>query len=485
MNRSNMHCIDESNLGSTLVLSPRPGGVTLTRWIYDEIRRAILSGKLKRGWALPATRALAQKAGVSRHIIVNVYAQLTSEGYVQGTVGRGTFVRQEVPDDFDTPATIVRRETQAAELRPEGYESPVRPFFLAQPSLDEFPLALWNRVANRAIRRFRRDSLEGGHWAGVRRLRAVIASYLAASRGVLCQPENVVIVSGVQQALDLLARLVVRPGDPLWLEDPCYIGARDAFQLAGARVVPVPVDQDGLNPEIGLTRCRNPRAIYLTPAHQFGLGTTLSLDRRLTLLSLSQQQGTVLIEDDYDSEFRFSSRSMPAMKGMSGADSSFLLGTFNKILFPSLRLGYIVVPDRWLEPMLNLRYRTDRYPPSLTQEILAYFIEEGHFARHLRRMRQLYGERRNALAELVERYLAGALEVPKINAGLHTPAYLANRMTARTASRRAKENGVDAWAIDRYTIERKDLRALMLGFAPFNPAQIRSGVISLARALCS
>jgi GntR family transcriptional regulator/MocR family aminotransferase len=483
MHRSNKNYIDGSNLGSTLVLSPKPEGVTLTRWLYEELRGAILSGKLKRSWALPSTREFADKAGVSRHIIVNVYAQLVSEGYVHGTVGRGTFVRQNVPDDFDSPATKPQRIHHSAEPRPEGYEYPARPFCLTQPSLDEFPLTVWNRVANKAIKRSSWQSLQGGQWAGLRHLRTVIASYLAASRGVSSSPENIVIVSGVQQALDLLTRLVVRPGDPVWLEDPCYIGARDAFQLAGARIVAVPVDQDGLDPSIGQKLCRKPKAIYLTPAHQFGLGTTLSLDRRLAVLSLCQQEGAVLIEDDYDSEFRFVGRSMPAMKGMSGADSSFLLGTFNKILFPSLRLGYIVVPDRWVDPILKLRYRTDRYPPSLTQQILADFIDEGHFTRHLRRMRQIYGERRHTLAGFVEHYLAGSLQLPTIYAGLNTPAYLINKMSGITASRLARQHGIEAWPIDRYTLARQDLRALMLGFAAFPPKLIKEGVISLARAL--
>jgi GntR family transcriptional regulator/MocR family aminotransferase len=293
-----------------------------------------------------------------------------------------------------------------------------------------------------------------------------------------------VIVSGIQQALDLLARLVIRRGDPVWLEDPCYIGARDAFELAGARIVAIPVDQDGLDPSIGRRLCSKPRVVYVTPAHQFGLGTTLSLDRRLALLSMCEQEGTVLIEDDYDSEFRFASRSMPAMKGMSGAGSAFLLGTFNKILFPSLRLGYMVVPDRWVEPILKLRYRTDRYPPSLPQQILADFIDGGHFTRHLRRMRQIYGERRDALAGFVERYLAGALRIPTIYAGLHTPAYLVNRMSSKRASGLARGEGVEAWPIDRYTIERRDLRALVLGFAAFEREEIRAGVLALAKALC-
>jgi GntR family transcriptional regulator/MocR family aminotransferase len=318
----------------------------------------------------------------------------------------------------------------------------------------------------------------------LRNLRSAIADYLGSSRGVACTPDNIVIVSGTQQSLDLVTRLVIRPGDAVWLEDPCYIGATDAFRMAGARIIAVPVDADGLNPDKGSRLCKNPRVVYLTPAHQFGLGTTLSLDRRFALLALCRQ-GTVLIEDDYDSEFRFVGRPLPAMKGMPGAESVFLLGTFNKTLFPALRLGYMVVPDAWMEKLLALRYRIDRYPPTLSQQILTRFIDDGHYGRHLRRMRQLYGERRTILAQEVGRYLGGILQLPSIDAGLNTPAYLLGKTDSARASQLAAGQGVEAWPIDRYVIQRRDLRALMLGFASFDEHQIRNGARALARALAA
>jgi GntR family transcriptional regulator / MocR family aminotransferase len=465
-----------------LVLNPRSPGNTITRWLYEEIRHAILSGKLRRGSMLPATRELAQTAGVSRHVVVNVYEQMVSEGYLAGEVGRGTFVRNDVPEDFLIPRSKPPALGSGVEELPEGYGFPITPFRLTQPSLDDFPLHIWNRIASQAVRRTSVESLAGGQWVGSRNLRAAIADYLGSSRGVACTPDNIVIVSGTQQSLDLVTRLVMRPGDSVWLEDPCYIGATDAFRMAGARIIAVPVDSDGLNPDKGRALCGNPRAVYVTPAHQFGLGTTLSLDRRFALLALCRQ-GTVLIEDDYDSEFRFVGRPLPAMKGMAGAESVFLLGTFNKTLFPALRLGYMVVPDTWMEKLLALRYRIDRYPPTLSQEILTRFIDDGHYGRHLRRMRQLYGERRAVLAQEVGRSLGGILQLPSIDAGLSTPAYLLGKMGSARASQLAAGEGVEAWPIDRYVIQRRDLRALMLGFASFNEHQIRKGVRALARAL--
>lgn len=472
----------ESNLGSRLLLAPKPDGVTLTRWLYDELRGAVLSGKLRRGWVLPATRDLARLADVSRHIVVNVYSQLVSEGYLKGETGRGTFVSDDVPDDFLVSAKEPKKSTRSMEVFPEGYQPPSLPFRLTQPSLDEFPLQAWTRIASKALKSSSVESLSGGQRAGLRSLRSSVADYLGASRGVSCGAGNIVIVSGTQQSLDLIARLVIAPGDPVWLEDPCYIGAKDAFQLAGARIVPVRVDGDGLDPDLGRKLCARPKAVYVTPAHQFGLGTTLSLERRFALLALGRQ-GTVIIEDDYDSEFRFVGRPLPAMKGMQGAETTFLLGTFNKVLFPALRLGYMVVPDEWIDRVLALRYRTDRYPPTMSQEILARFIDGGHFTRHLRRMRQLYAERRHVLVREVSRHLSGVLELPAIDAGLNTPAYLVNQMDSSVASALAAKQGVEAWPIDRYVIRRRDLRALMLGFASFNEKQIQVGVSCLAKAM--
>jgi GntR family transcriptional regulator / MocR family aminotransferase len=483
---SNCHNFSESKLNQ-IVLHPRTPGVTLTRWLYDEIRDAILSGRLRRGSKLPSSREFAARQGVSRHIVVNVFDQLVAEGYLYGRVGSGTRVCDQIPEDFLAKRyskAVSRGAPNKANALPQGYDRPSRPFRLTEPALDQFPLTTWNRIARRVSRLTTMQSLAGGEWAGSTSLRAAVAAYLGASRGVACTAENVVIVSGTQQSLDLLARLVTVPGDAVWLEDPCYIGAVDAFRLAAAVIIPVRVDENGLDPVHGRSQCPAPKAIYLTPAHQFGLGTTLSHDRRLDLLSLASNHGAVLIEDDYDSEFCFSGRPLPTLKGLDGGQSVFLLGSFNKTLFPALRLGYMVVPDAWLDRVLALRYRTDRYPPALSQEITAAFIEDGHFDRHLRRMRGVYGARRDALESFVEQYLKGALKLPEIQAGLNTPAYLLmNGVSARSATEVAAQRGIEVWPIDRYTIRRRDLRAIMLGFAAFNEDQIRTGIQSLAKAL--
>jgi GntR family transcriptional regulator/MocR family aminotransferase len=310
-----------------------------------------------------------------------------------------------------------------------------------------------------------------------------VAGHLGSSRGVACSPEHVVIVSGVQQGLDLVARLVIRPGDRVWIEDPGYRGAVDVFRNAGAVISPVRVDASGLDPADGRRRSARPAAVYLTPAHQFPLGVALSLDRRVELLRWAATTRTVLIEDDYDSEFRYSGRPLPAMKGLRGGEPVFLLGTFNKALFPSLRLGYMVVPEAWLDRVLALRYQTDLYPPAMSQSVLAAFIDGGHFARHLRRMRERYGARRAALQREIERTLGGALRLPEIEAGLSTPAYLQRTTPVSALVECGAREGLELWRLDRFALRRRDLHGLLLGFAAFPERQLRDAVAALARAI--
>lgn len=469
---------------ASLIFGPRPPNSTLTRWLYDELRAAILTGRLRRGARLPATRDFAGQYGISRRIAVNVFEQLQEEGYLTSRIGAGTTVSEHVPEDF-LPS---RRDKQAAPAEKrqdihDPYKRPARPFRPIEPALSEFPIDVWARIAARCLRRISTGVLAGGDLAGSRALREAVAGYLGVSRGVSCSADQIVIVSGTQQSLDLLARLLIAPGDAVWMEDPGYIGAVDAFRNAGAKIVPVSVDDRGLDPADGRRRCARPRAVYLTPAHQFALGTTLSLDRRFDLLRWAQATKTVLIEDDYDSEFRFSGRAAPAIKGLDDADSVFLLGTFNKVLFPALRLGYMVVPDAWMDRVLKLRFQTDRYPPAMSQMILAGFIEEGHFARHLRRMRELYARRLHALQTDAKRYLAGVVELPEIQAGLNTPAFLLNGMTSRQASDLAAQANLETWPLDQFALKRRDIRGLLLGFAAFTEREIRTGVLGLAKAL--
>lgn len=466
-----------------LALPPKPADSTLSRWLYESIRDAILAGKLPRGARLPSTRSLADSHGISRRIAVDVYEQLRQEGYLSGQVGSGTMVSPKIPDDYQPASVKASVQTERRSFLPAAYSRPAIPFRPIEPAISEFPMETWARCSAKVMRQANVAMLAGGDLAGLPTLREAIAAYLGASRGVSCSPDQILIVSGAQQALDLIARIVMKPGDSVWMEDPAYLGALDAFRNAKAKIVPVHVDEEGLSLADGIRRCPRPRAVYLTPAHQFGLGVTLSLPRRLELLRWAEKSGAVLIEDDYDSEFRFSGRPIPAMRGLQGAENIFHVGTFNKAIFPSLRLGYLLVPQGWMDTFVSLRFQSDRHPPTLSQATLAQFIEEGHFARHLRRMRAIYGERREALQRDAERYLRGALELPEIAAGLYTPAYLCNGMDPEEMVQRGVASKLELWTLARSAIERTDLRGFALGFAAFTPQEIRKGTLALAKLL--
>lgn len=471
-----------------LSLSPRKPGTTITRWLYEEVRGAILNGRLRRGVSLPTTRLLAAQYGISRRIVVEVFDRLRDEGYLQARVGVGTRVSENLPEDYLSGAAALSQRRQRkvpveSLARHALHGWPIRPFRAFEPALSEFPLELWTRLTSRCMRRTSAAILAGGDPAGLQSLRDAIAEYLGVSRGVACTANDIIITSGAQQGLDMLARVLLSPDDAVWVEDPAYIDAVEIFRLTGARIVPVPVDEQGIDPNIGRARCPRPKAIYLTPAHQFPLGVSLRLDRRLELLHWTRRERIALIEDDYDSEFRFSGKPIPAIKGLAGSEHVFLLGTFSKCLFPSLRLGYIVVPQAWRDAVYRLRQRIERYPPALPQLVLASFIAEGHFARHLRRMRELYAGRLGLLRKEISSRLSGLMTIPEIEAGLNVPVYLLGAMTSKEAAERARRRDLEVWPLDRYALARNDIRGLLLGFAALNERQIRKGVSELARAL--
>ena len=468
-----------------LALGQRPPDTTLTRWLYDELRRAMLTGRLKRGMRLPATRDFAAQHGISRRVVVNVFEQLRTEGYLVSRVGSGTRVSDELPEDLlqFAPAQSKGRRAASSSIQPEWWTRPARPLRPIEPALSEFPMELWARIAARRLRRASLSLLAGGDVQGYGPLREAIADYLGTGRGVDCTPDEVVILSGIQQGLDLLARFLVKRDDSVWIEDPAYRGAAAAFRNAGARLVPVPVDGDGLDPAKALRACPQPRAVYVTPAHQFPLGMTMSLERRLALLAAARRSGARVIEDDYDSEFRFAGRPVPALRGLDRSEAVILAGSFNKVLFPSLRLGYLVLPQSLMDRFLAFRYQVDVHPPAHLEAVLCDFIVEGHFGRHLRRMRELYGARQAALRNSVTRYLKGAVELPDIQAGLNSTAYLVNGMKSNAAAARAAACGVEVLSIDRFVLRRRDIQGVLVGFAAFTDAEIRKAVIALAQAL--
>lgn len=476
-----------------LTLSSRPPHQTLTDWLYAELRGSILEGRLRPGTRLPASRDFARQHSLSRGTVVVVFERLLAEGYLSSRVGAGTWVSQRVTAgahvraEPQEPPAYVRR-VMSAYVRPKAYEGWVakegrRPFQMRDPALAEFPAKLWGQIVARRARTFKSWLQTEDDGGGYRPLREATAHYLGSSRGVRCSAEQVVIVSGVQQALDLLARLLLKRDDPVWVEDPGYNGAAMAFSNAGARIIPVPVDEQGLSVAAGLRACGRPRGIYLTPAHQFPLGMTMSLERRMEVLKCASRVGAFVVEDDYDSEYRFEGRPVPALQSLDRGSSVTLVGSFSKLLFPSLRLGYLVLPPSLVDYFLAFRLQTDFRSVSLDQAVLCDFIEGGHLGRHLRRMRELYAARLAALVEGGRRRLGGLLEISNIQAGLYTVGFLKNGMSSREAETAAAAQGVEAVALDRYTLKRPDPGGVLLGFAAFDEATIRRGLDRLAAAL--
>jgi len=467
-----------------LALRERAADTTLTSWLYQELRRAILERRLPPGARLPATRDLAVQYGISRGTVVTVFEQLQAEGYLIGKVGAGTRINERLSQ------SILKRE--APQLRARKLPRPIQglptsrpalPFRPYEPALTEFPMEIWARVAGRRLRQASSSLLAGGDPRGYAPLREAIAAYVGSSRGVNCAAESVVVVSGVQQGLDLIARVLIKPGEAVWMEDPGYFGAIAAFRQAGARIIPVPVDQAGLSVSQGEKLCKLAKAAYVTPAHQFPLGMAMPVERRMSILMWAREAGAFLVEDDYDSEYRFDSRPIPALQGLDKAGSVIFLGSFNKVLFPSLRVGYLIAPPSLLDPLLAMRLNIDFHPPSLDHAILCDFITEGHLARHIRRMRDMYAERLATLRHEARKYLSGLLDLSEIQAGLNTAGFLRNGMSSRQAEVLAANHGIEAPGLDRFALKRRDVEGLLLGFAAFDERQIRRGIVSLADAL--
>ena len=475
-----------------LTLNERPAQIVLTRWLHEELRRAILDGRLRPGTRLPATRDFARQYGVSRGTAVTAFEQLEAEGYLRGKVGAGTFVDERLPEhsagagvranrSAKRPAAVARR--LPAPLTGLTFFHTARPFRCHEPAIAEFPIDIWARIASRRLRRVSASQLAGRDTRGYGPLREALAGYLGSSRGVNCSADRILMVSGVQQALDLLARLLVKPGESVWMEDPGYFGATTAFRNAGARIVPVPVDENGLSVSQGRRTARAAKGAYLTPAHQFPLGVTMPLERRLAVLAWARETGAFVIEDDYDSEYRFEGRPAPALQGLDKGGSVILVGSFNKLLFPSLRLGYIVAPPALVDPLLAFRFGTDQHASGIDQAILCDFIVEGHMGRHIRRMRELYAGRLAALQDGGRKYLTGLLEISRIQAGLYTAGFLRNGMTSREAEEAAAAHQVETMGIDRFALRRTDVHGLVLGFGAFDESQIRRGITGLTAAL--
>jgi GntR family transcriptional regulator/MocR family aminotransferase len=446
----------------------------LYRQCYDAIRGAILAGRLRPGARLPSTRLLAADHGVSRNTVTLAFDQLRAEGYIEPRHRAGTFVSAALPDTLLGVAPVPR-------VVRRSIPSPPRPrAFQPGPALDAFPVRIWARLVAREWRHPRR-LLGYGDPLGHGPLRRAIAEHVAAARGARCDAEQVVVVAGSQQGLALAARVLLAPRDRVWVEDPGYHGARAALTAAGARLVSVPVDDDGLVVSEGEARAPRARAVCLTPSHQYPLGATMSIARRLAVLDWAVRTGAWIIEDDYDSDFRYTSRPLPCVQGLDAraADRVVYIGTFSKTLFPALRLGFLIVPPSLVGRFADARFAADRHSPTIDQAVLAAFIADGHYARHVRRMRALYAERQAALVDAGQGVLSPYLALSPSGAGLHLVGWMRGRMSDTMLAQAARDSGVDVQPLSTSAGGR---HGLLLGYGAFTPAMIHSAAERLAQA---
>lgn len=477
----------------------------LHRQLYDELRCAILAGRLKPGGRVPSSRALAHSLGVSRATVTLSYEQLLSEGYLQAVVGSGTTVTEQLPDELlktppaparnarpqqtaKTPAPRLSRYgqslTDTVPFEPPEPELPIN-FKSGRPALAEFPLPQWRRLMLRHCRTGDGALLDYAADAqGYAPLRQAIANYLARARAVRCQPEQVIIVNGSQQALDLLTKVLLERGDAVALENPGYLGARRNFLAQGAKLLPVPVDEAGLVVEkLRRRAARKTKLVYVTPSHHFPTGATLTLARRLELLAWAAETGALVVEDDYDSEFRYCSRPIPALQGLGDSENVIYIGTFSKVLFPALRVGYLVVPSQLSHVFARAKWLADRQTPTLEQRVLADFIIEGHLERHLRRMRTLYDGRRQALVRALQTHFADRVTILGANAGMHLMIKLRGPFNDEEIVRRAAQVGVGLVSARMYYITQAPGDEFVLGYANLSERRIQEGVRRLAKVL--
>ncbi len=490
-----------------MIVLDTTSSVPLYRQLYDRLRLAILTGQLATGARLPATRTLADQLGVSRNTVYLAYQQLLAEGYLNSKVGHGTSVARVTPETLLTlPSTsqgrqfaqddtarsrVSQRGMNIARLSPmPRSQVPSAPgkapaFRAGVPALDLFPYQIWAQLVTRRVRHSLKEASDNQDPAGYRPLREAIAAHIGVTRGVRCTADQVIVVSGAQAALDLAARILLDSGDMAWIEDPGYPGARGALGGAGAQLVPIPVKEDGLDVSAGRTRCPRARLAYVTPSHQFPLGVTMSLAQRLALLEWASQADAWVLEDDYDSEYRFSGRPLEALQGLDRSNHVIYLGTFSKVLFPSLRLGYLVVPPDLTDVFVAVRLFVDRHVPILEQMALADFITEGHFTRHIRRMHTVYAERRAVLIAAVASELGEMLEVHAPEAGMHLVGRLPPHVDDAKVTQQAAKYGVEVIPVSVFRREPMPREGLVLGYAAVNEQEIREGVHRLALAIRS
>lgn len=459
---------------------------SLQRQVYRALRGWIHQGKLVAHNKLPASRTLAQALHIARNTVLAAYEQLQAEGYLEARHGSGTFVAETLAQaslsgEQAKPLALSLRGidlVQRSKL-PQGLSGAFVPGI---PAIDAFPLALWHRLQNRHMHKPDPAWLHYQHGGGLPQLRQAIAGYLQMARQVRCHPDQILITQGVQQGLELIARLLTNAGDHVWLEDPGYVGVQAAMHASGLHCVPVPLDAQGLNPQAAPAG-PGPKLIYITPSHQYPSGIVMSMARRMELLALTDKHDSWIIEDDYDSEFRYNSKPLASLQGQAQNQRVLYIGTFSKVMYPDLRLGYIVIPESLTDAFRAVNARLYREGHYIQQAALADFIHQGHLARHIRKMRLLYQNRQDILRSTLAdklgdtRFLAGG------EAGMHLIAHLPNQANEKALTDIAASEQVWLRGLKRHYIGPATQKGLVLGYAGVTEVEIVRAASKLAQWL--
>jgi len=473
----------------------------LQRQLYESLREAIISGRLPRGQKLPATREFAKSLGISRTTVTLAYESLTTEGYIEGLTGSGTFVATQLPDDLMRPA-LRKAGAKVADcatpkprklsrfgnyVRNRDFIGPVREpeiqMAVGRPDLEHFPMRQWLQLLNHHAKNKDFSALELPNQSkGYQPLRQAIAAYLARARALKADPDQIIIVNGSQQAIDLIARVFIEHGDAVGMENPCFYGAKAIFEAAYARIIPVGVDDHGvIVDQLKSELTPNLKLMYVTPSHQFPTGVALSLPRRLELLSWANCNGSMIIEDDYDSEFRYCGRPVPALAGLDQNESVIYVGTFSKTLFVSLRLGYLLVPKPLAKTFAHAKWLTDRHTPILEQQVLADFISSGQFERHIRRMRAIYAGKRETILHELQSVFGNRCEVTGDAAGINLLAKFKTRLTNEEIVEQAMNAGVSV--IHAVYLDEPRHGELVMCYGGLSESDIKKGVRLLAEVI--
>lgn len=491
--------------------------VPMQKQLYDEFRRMILSGELSRGQKVPSTRELARALGISRTTVTASYDYLLSEGYLEAATGSGTYVSRKLPEELTRPdvsqellatgteligpsETITRTLHEKLSWYGASLESrewlsfidqePEIEFSFGRPDFEHFPMREWMQLIGQYARRRSLSVLDyPSRSQGYLPLREALSTYLGRSRALFCDPEQIIVVNGSQQAIDLVCRVLIDRGDLAAIEEPGYLGAQRALIAQGAEPVPIPVDQQGLKVDELKKRSREDnrrmKMVYVTPSHQYPTGVVMSLPRRLDLLAWADRYGTFIIEDDYDSEYRYKGRPIPALAGLAHKGSVIYIGTFSKVLMPSLRLGYLVVPHHLITVFSRAKWLADRHSPLLEQQALADFIKDGHLERHVRRMRALYETKRKLVLRSIDELFFGTAAVRGDNAGLNVLVRFNTLLSDKELQSRAFARGVGIMSTRQEYLTGGRQGEFLLNYGGLTEEQIVRGLSILADIVCA